>query len=122
MHDAAFGSFVRPSPLSQTAMAEPAQKKARTARTFLFSSESVNEGAKLGLLQGNVGTCSDSLKQLMRSPRQDLRPGVGCCAGRLPEGGPQEQGGLRDGDQGLLELNMAEGTHCFTTWDMSIKS
>eukprot|EP00439_Symbiodinium_sp_Y106_P081287 s2122_g20.t1 len=44
MHDAAFGSFVRPSPLSQTAMAEPAQKKARTARTFLFSSESVNEG------------------------------------------------------------------------------
>ena len=25
-------------------MAEPAQKKARTARTFLFSSESVNEG------------------------------------------------------------------------------
>ena len=25
-------------------MAEPAQKKARTSRTFLFSSESVNEG------------------------------------------------------------------------------
>ncbi|CAE7362910.1 METK3, partial [Symbiodinium sp. CCMP2456] len=30
--------------ISQTAMAEPAQKKARTSRTFLFSSESVNEG------------------------------------------------------------------------------
>ncbi|OLQ11332.1 S-adenosylmethionine synthase 2 [Symbiodinium microadriaticum] len=28
----------------ETAMAEPAQKKARTSRTFLFSSESVNEG------------------------------------------------------------------------------
>merc|ERR1711975_43884 len=31
-------------PLSVAAMAEPAQKKARTERTFLFSSESVNEG------------------------------------------------------------------------------
>ena len=30
-----------------TTMAEPAQKKARTTRTFLFSSESVNEGAGL---------------------------------------------------------------------------
>merc|ERR1712178_52651 len=30
--------------LETSAMAEPAQKKARTERTFLFSSESVNEG------------------------------------------------------------------------------
>merc|ERR1712226_1715370 len=29
---------------ADSAMAEPAQKKARTGRTFLFSSESVNEG------------------------------------------------------------------------------
>ena len=35
---------VRPSQSSIVAMAEPAQKKARTSRTFLFSSESVNEG------------------------------------------------------------------------------
>ena len=32
------------SPLATAPWAEPAQKKARTARTFLFSSESVNEG------------------------------------------------------------------------------
>merc|ERR1711981_1289843 len=33
-----------PSQQSKVTMAEPAQKKARTQRTFLFSSESVNEG------------------------------------------------------------------------------
>merc|ERR1712190_570078 len=32
------------SALTLAAMAEPAQKKARMERTFLFSSESVNEG------------------------------------------------------------------------------
>merc|ERR1712159_960856 len=34
----------RPSPQHKSAMAEPARKKARMERTFLFSSESVNEG------------------------------------------------------------------------------
>ena len=40
-----FWQFCAPqSTLASRAMAEPAQKKARTSRTFLFSSESVNEG------------------------------------------------------------------------------
>ena len=36
----------------------------------------------------------------LRPPGQDLRPGLGCRVGCLLEGGPEEQGGLRDGDQG----------------------
>ena len=50
------------------AMAEPAQKKARTTRTFLFSSESVNEGPQLS---------RDSVKApRLRSPKlRQLRQG-----------------------------------------------
>ena len=52
---ACFTIFVRLSPLaSHAAMAEPAQKKARTTRTFLFSSESVNEGPVLSMLLGSL--------------------------------------------------------------------
>ena len=89
------------------AMAEPAQKKARTTRTFLFSSESVNEGLALSrgwgiaVLSQRNDRRAPPCACARRPPGQDLRPGLRCRPGRVPEGRPQEQGGLRDGDQGL---------------------
>ena len=47
-----------------SAMAEPAQKKARTTRTFLFSSESVNEGPMLSMLLGSLEALAGIEQQL----------------------------------------------------------